>query len=322
MQPNIMSWRGVFPKFDESVYIAPSSSVIGAVEIGENSSVWFDCTIRGDVNYIRIGKRTNIQDGTIIHVTRETHPTLIGDDVTIGHSVTLHGCTIQDNCLIGMGATIMDGAVVESGAMVAAGALVTPNKIVKSGEVWGGNPAKKLRDIKQEEADDLPASAQRYAGWAAEYVEQAKAGTVVEIKRLENGEGLGLPFKGTDLAAGFDVHSAENITLEPGMRKLVATGFAVALPDGWEMQVRPRSGLAFKNGLTVLNSPGTIDADYRGEVKVLLLNTSDEAFEIERGMRIAQLVITEVKPVSFKEVLELSETNRGAGGFGSTGVKS
>ncbi|MHA1538997.1 MAG: dUTP diphosphatase [Alphaproteobacteria bacterium] len=149
----------------------------------------------------------------------------------------------------------------------------------------------------------------------------AEAKTSIALKRLENGKDLPLPFKGTEDAAGFDVHAAEDCVLQQGERKLVATGFAMALPKGWECQVRPRSGLAFKNGIGVLNSPGTIDADYRGEVKVLLINHGTEAFHIERGMRIAQLVMAPVLKVAFREVDDLCETDRSSGGFGSTGVR-
>jgi carbonic anhydrase/acetyltransferase-like protein (isoleucine patch superfamily) len=143
--------------------------VIGEVALGDDSSVWFNTTVRGDVNYIRIGKRTNIQDNSCVHVTRVTHPTLIGSDVTIGHSVTLHGCVLEDACFIGMGATILDGAVVETGAMVAAGALVTPGKRVKAGEVWGGSPAKCLRPMTEAEKEFILVSAQNYVRLAAEY---------------------------------------------------------------------------------------------------------------------------------------------------------
>ena len=319
MTPIILPWRGMRPQIHDSVFIAPGSSVIGDVQIGAGASVWFNCSVRGDVNYIRIGERTNIQDGTIIHVTRQTHPTLIGNDVTVGHSVCLHGCVLEDGCLIGMGSTILDGVVVESGAMVGAGAMVPPNKRIKKGELWLGNPAKTVRMLKEEEIADIAASAIRYQGWAAEYLQNAAS--VVEIKRLENGADLPLPLKATDLAAGFDLHSAVDMTLKVGERALVPTGFAIALPAGFEAQIRPRSGLAFKNGLTALNSPGTIDADYRGEVKVLLINHGQEDFIIERGMRIAQVVIATVTPAQFVLVEELSDTKRGLGGFGSTGVK-
>jgi dUTP pyrophosphatase len=141
----------------------------------------------------------------------------------------------------------------------------------------------------------------------------------IEVKRLTNGEDLPLPAYASDGAAGLDVVSAEDWTLEPGERRPVATGFAIAIPEGYEIQVRPRSGLAAKNGVTCLNTPGTIDSDYRGEVKVILINLSDEAFRIRRGDRIAQLVPAPVLRAAFREVDELDSTERGAGGFGSTG---
>ena len=141
----------------------------------------------------------------------------------------------------------------------------------------------------------------------------------VQIHRLPNGEGLPLPSYATAGAAGLDVVAAEDVTLEPGQRHAVATGFAIAIPPGHEVQVRPRSGLALKHGLTCLNTPGTIDEDYRGEVKVILANLGNEPFEVRRGERIAQLVPAPVLRAQFDEVEALDATGRGAGGFGSTG---
>ena len=147
----------------------------------------------------------------------------------------------------------------------------------------------------------------------------------IEVTRLPHGEGLPLPKYETEQSAGMDLYAAlgegEAVTLGPLERTMVPTGLAMALPAGFEAQVRPRSGLAAKNGVTVLNTPGTIDADYRGEVKVILVNLSNEPFTIERGMRVAQMVIAPVTQGEWIEVEELSETERGAGGFGSTGVK-
>ncbi len=142
----------------------------------------------------------------------------------------------------------------------------------------------------------------------------------IAIKRLPHGAGLPLPAYATAHAAGMDVVAAEALTLAPGQRHAVATGFAIAIPQGYEVQVRPRSGLALKHGVTCLNTPGTIDADYRGEVKVILANLGDAPFAIARGDRIAQLVPAAVQQASFAEVAELDETARGGGGFGSTGV--
>lgn len=141
----------------------------------------------------------------------------------------------------------------------------------------------------------------------------------VAVKRLEHFEGLELPAYATDGAAGMDVLAAEDVTLAPGQRHAVATGLAVAIPHGFEIQVRPRSGLALKHGISVPNTPGTIDSDYRGEVKVILINHGTEEFSIVRGDRIAQLVLAPVTRASWLPVDELGETQRGAGGFGSTG---
>ena len=141
----------------------------------------------------------------------------------------------------------------------------------------------------------------------------------IEIKRLPHGEGLPLPSYASAGAAGLDVVAAEDLTLAPGARHAVATGFAIAIPEGYEVQVRPRSGLALKHGITCLNTPGTIDSDYRGEVRVILANLGSEPFEIVRGERIAQLVPAPVLRAEFSEVDSLDSTERGAGGFGSTG---
>lgn len=141
----------------------------------------------------------------------------------------------------------------------------------------------------------------------------------IELQRLAHGEGLPLPSYASEGAAGLDVVAAEGLTLAPGERHAVSTGFAIAIPPGYEVQVRPRSGLALKHGITCLNTPGTIDEDYRGEVKVILANLGSEAFEVRRGERIAQLVPAPVLKASFREVEALGETQRGVGGFGSTG---
>jgi len=146
----------------------------------------------------------------------------------------------------------------------------------------------------------------------------------IKAVRLPHGEGLALPAHETAAAAGMDLSAAvvvdQPVVLEPGARSLIPTGFIIALEEGWEGQVRPRSGLAHKYGVTVLNAPGTIDSDYRGELKVLLINHGSEPFVIERGMRIAQLVVAPVARAALAEVATLDETARGAGGFGSTGI--
>jgi dUTP pyrophosphatase len=141
----------------------------------------------------------------------------------------------------------------------------------------------------------------------------------IGLKRLPHGEGLPLPAYASEHAAGLDVVAAESLTLTPGMRHAVATGFAIAIPEGYEVQVRPRSGLALKHGITCLNTPGTIDSDYRGEVKVILANLGQEPFAVRRGERIAQLVPAPVLRAAFEEMASLDETGRGTGGFGSTG---
>ena len=165
----IMPFKGIFPNIDPAAYIAPGVVVIGDVHIGAETNVWPGCVIRGDVNFIRIGARTNIQDGTIIHVTRKTGPTFIGSGITIGHKALLHACRLEDGSFIGMGATGIDGAVGESGAFVAAGAVGTPNKRVPTGQMWAGNPAKYFRELKPEEIAYIPESASHYVELAKEY---------------------------------------------------------------------------------------------------------------------------------------------------------
>jgi dUTP pyrophosphatase len=148
----------------------------------------------------------------------------------------------------------------------------------------------------------------------------------IALKRLPHGDGLPLPAYQSGGAAGLDLLAAPPIdaamSLEPGRRLLVPTGFAIEIPEGFEAQVRPRSGLAHHHGITVLNAPGTIDSDYRGEILVLLINFGDQAFEIRRGARIAQLVIAQFARAALVEVMELTETSRGGAGFGSTGIKA
>jgi dUTP pyrophosphatase len=142
----------------------------------------------------------------------------------------------------------------------------------------------------------------------------------VLITRLPHGEGLPLPGRATEGSAGFDIASAEGAVLQPMERRLFGTGFAVAIPEGWEIQIRPRSGLAYKHGITLPNTPATIDSDYRGELKIALVNLGAVPFSVERGMRIGQLVVARVPEASFREVTELPPSGRGAGGFGSTGA--
>lgn len=165
----IHPFRGIKPKLDASVFVVDSAEIIGDVQIGADSSLWFNVVVRGDVNFIRIGSRTNIQDGTVIHVTYDQHPTWIGDDVTIGHNVTLHGCRIGNRCLIGMGAVVMDGATVADDAMVAAGALVTPGTEIASGTLYAGTPARYKRHLSATEIATLKKSADNYLSYVASY---------------------------------------------------------------------------------------------------------------------------------------------------------
>jgi len=167
----IMPYRDVLPRIADGVFIAPTATVIGDVEIGADTNIWFGCVLRGDVHEIRVGERTNIQDGTIVHVSRNKFGTYIGSDVTIGHLALIHACTLEDRCFIGMQATIMDGCVIESGAMVAAGALVTPGKRVLSGQMWAGSPAKPIRDLRDDERAAQADTTAHYVKLAREYLD-------------------------------------------------------------------------------------------------------------------------------------------------------
>jgi len=165
------------PKLAKNAWIAQGASVIGNVEMGEDSAVWFGCVVRGDVHYIKIGDRTNIQDLSMIHVTHykkedrsDGNPTIIGNDVTVGHRVMLHGCTIEDACLIGMSATILDGAVIGKESIVGAGSLVTKNKVFPPRSLIMGSPAKVVRELNDDEVVELYASASRYVKFKNEYL--------------------------------------------------------------------------------------------------------------------------------------------------------
>ncbi len=176
---NILSYRGISPKIDESAFIAPNAIISGDTIIGKNSSIWYGCVVRGDVSYVRIGDNTNIQDNSVIHVTRPNHvanktgeagaPAIIGSNVTVGHSAIIHACIIEDNAFVGMGSVIMDLARVEEYSMLAAGAVLTPGKVVKKGQLWVGNPAKYFRDLTDAEKAYIMVSANNYAELAAEY---------------------------------------------------------------------------------------------------------------------------------------------------------
>ncbi|KAI3521969.1 hypothetical protein L1887_11446 [Cichorium endivia] len=159
------------PVVAKDAFVAPSASIIGDVQVGSGSSIWYGCVLRGDVNSISIGSGTNIQDHSLIHVAKsnlpgKVHPTIIGDNVTVGHSAVLHGCTVENEAFVGMKATLLDGVVVENHAMVAAGALVRQGTKIPSGEVWGGNPARFLRKLTEEEIAFISQSATNYASLA------------------------------------------------------------------------------------------------------------------------------------------------------------
>ncbi|MEA3374136.1 MAG: gamma carbonic anhydrase family protein [Campylobacterota bacterium] len=170
---NFKQWS---PTLGNKTWIADSADVVGNVSLGENCSIWFGCVVRGDVHYISIGDRTNIQDLSMIHVTHykkadmsDGNPTIIGSDVTVGHRVMLHGCTIEDACLIGMSATILDGAVIGKESIVGAGALVTKNKQFPPRSLIVGSPAKVIRELTDEEVEELYASAKRYVAFKEDY---------------------------------------------------------------------------------------------------------------------------------------------------------
>lgn len=169
MSQFILPYKGIMPKIHDSVFIAPSASIVGDVEIGEDTNIWYNCAMRGDVHEIRIGERTNIQDGTVIHVTTDFSGTYIGSDVTVGHAAILHACTVEDFGFVGMQACAMDGSVVESFAMLAAGALLTPGKRVPKGQLWAGRPAKYMRDLTDEEIAYIKWSAPHYVELGQEH---------------------------------------------------------------------------------------------------------------------------------------------------------
>ncbi|MBI4401097.1 MAG: gamma carbonic anhydrase family protein [Nitrospirae bacterium] len=180
----IRTFQGIKPTIAASAFIEETAVVIGDVVIGKESSVWFNSVVRGDVHFIRIGSRTNIQDLCVLHVTHDTYPTVLGDDVTVGHHVVLHGCTIKDRVLIGMGAIIMDGAVIGEDSVVGAGALVTERTIVPPKSLILGSPAKVRRPVKKEELDWIKASAQNYVEYARHYRERpAKSKTGFKPQR-------------------------------------------------------------------------------------------------------------------------------------------
>lgn len=178
------------PVVDKDAFVAPSASIVGDVHVGRGSSIWYGCVLRGDVNSISIGSGTNIQDNSLVHVAKsnlsgKVLPILIGDNVTVGHSAVLHGCTVEDESFVGMGATLLDGVVVEKHAMVAAGALVRQNTRIPAGEVWGGNPARFLRKLTEDEIAFISQSAINYANLAQVHAsENAKGFDKVEFEKV------------------------------------------------------------------------------------------------------------------------------------------
>ena len=177
--PVIIKYKGHLPVIDQTAFIAQNTVISGDVKIGAKSGIWFFCVLRGDVSSIVIGQNTNIQDGTTIHVTRPNHlanktgaeggKVVIGNNVTVGHNCIIHAAQVEDNCFVGMGSILMDLSVMQKGSMLAAGSLLTTKTIVKSGELWGGSPARKMRDLRQEEIDYIQTSADNYALLASEY---------------------------------------------------------------------------------------------------------------------------------------------------------
>jgi len=170
--PIIKSVKGKSPQIPEDCYIAENATIVGNVTMGNQCSIWFNAVLRGDVHYIKMGDKVNIQDGAVVHCTYQKHPTTIGNNVSIGHNAIVHGCTIHDNVLIGMGSIVMDNCVVQSNSIVAAGAVVTQNTIIESGSIYAGVPAKKVKDISKElingEINRIAKNYVKYASWFKE----------------------------------------------------------------------------------------------------------------------------------------------------------
>ncbi|RMD48740.1 MAG: gamma carbonic anhydrase family protein [Ignavibacteria bacterium] len=167
-------YQDLYPRIDDSVFIAPGVKIIGDVQIGKNSSVWYNSVVRGDVHYVKIGEYTNVQDCSMLHVTNGRFPLEIGNRVTIGHSVKLHGCVLEDHTFIGIGAIILDGAVVENHSFVAAGAVVRPGFVVPSGKLVAGVPAKVIRDLTDNEIQEIEDSAERYFKYVQNTIESVR----------------------------------------------------------------------------------------------------------------------------------------------------
>ncbi|MFP6744387.1 MAG: gamma carbonic anhydrase family protein [Alphaproteobacteria bacterium] len=174
MKPTILPWRGLVPQIHPSVYIAPTAAIIGDVQLAEDANIWFGCTLRGETRSVIVGKGSNIQDGSVLHIGGGG-PTYVGAHVTVGHMALIHGCWLEDRSFIGMQATVMDDVVVESTAMVAAGALVTEGKRVPAGELWAGRPAKKLRDLSEQEIAEYTSYAPHYVELSRDYRDEVGA---------------------------------------------------------------------------------------------------------------------------------------------------
>lgn len=167
--PIIKPVNGKSPQIPEDCYVAENATIVGDVQMGENCSIWFNAVLRGDVHYIRLGNKVNVQDGAVVHCTYQKFPTTIGDNVSIGHNAIVHGCTVKDNVLIGMGSIVMDNCTIESNSIVAAGAVVTQNTIVESGSIYAGVPARKVKDISKElingEINRIAENYMKYSSW-------------------------------------------------------------------------------------------------------------------------------------------------------------
>ena len=178
---NMISYAGKTPRIDPTAFVAPGARLIGDVEIGPEASIWYNCVLRGDVNAIRIGARSNIQDGSVIHVDsphpghEAGHPTIIGEEVLIGHLAMVHGCVLRDRAFVGLGAIVMDGCEIEGDAMLAAGAMLTPGKLIPSGQLWAGRPAKYVRDLKEADLAGMRAGVAHYVELARRHTAALKA---------------------------------------------------------------------------------------------------------------------------------------------------
>ena len=172
-----LSFGGKAPRIDPTAFVAPGARLIGDIEIGPDASIWYNCVLRGDVNRIRIGARTNIQDGSVIHVDspkpgeEEGHPTIIGEEVLIGHLAMVHGCVLHDRAFVGLGSIVMDGCTIETDGMLAAGAMLTPGKTIPNGQLWAGRPAKFVRELSAEEIAGMRAGVSHYVELAKRHAE-------------------------------------------------------------------------------------------------------------------------------------------------------